>query len=76
MTAIDRDAGKFGQVTYSVKGRGDLDDRFAIDPQTGKISVFRSLTTADVGKEIVMSVVAADGGIFILIPIILQKTLV
>ncbi|XP_060561268.1 LOW QUALITY PROTEIN: protocadherin Fat 1-like [Ruditapes philippinarum] len=62
VTAIDRDAGNFGQVTYSVKGRGDLDDRFAIDPKSGKISVFRPLTTADVGKEIVLSAVAADGG--------------
>lgn len=65
MTAIDCDTDDFGHVTYSIRDRGDLNNQFAIGPKSGKITVFKPLTEADVGKEIVLSVVAADGGKFL-----------
>lgn len=62
MKAVDKDSGKFGRVTYSLKGQSGLDERFAIDPLTGKITVFKPLKESDMGKDIVLTITAADGG--------------
>jgi len=60
--AVDSDAGKFGRVTYSVYGQNGIDERFAIDPLTGRITVFKPLKATDVGQDIYLTVTAADGG--------------
>ena len=62
MTAIDRDTGLFGEVTYKVRGRADMDDKFIIDSSSGKITLKRPLKESDVGKSIVLSVTAEDKG--------------
>lgn len=49
-------------MTYSLKGSSGLDERFAIDPHTGKITVFKPLKDTDIGKDIFLTVTAADGG--------------
>ena len=60
--AIDHDAGHNGQVIYSVRSRGDLEDKFQIDSLTGRITLTSPLTESDVGKEINLSVQASDNG--------------
>ncbi|KAH3831087.1 hypothetical protein DPMN_104348 [Dreissena polymorpha] len=60
--AIDHDANKFGRVTYSWKGQGDIDSRFAIDPDSGKITLFKPLRDTDVGQRITLAITARDGG--------------
>ncbi|XP_052280093.1 protocadherin Fat 1-like isoform X4 [Dreissena polymorpha] len=63
VTAIDHDANKFGRVTFSWKGQGDIDSRFAIDPDSGKITLFKPLRETDVGQRITLAVTARDGGL-------------
>ena len=45
-----------------MSSRGDLEDKFQIDPQTGKITLISPLTESDVGKEINLAVQASDNG--------------
>ncbi|XP_052793607.1 protocadherin Fat 1-like isoform X3 [Mya arenaria] len=63
VTAVDRDAGQFGHVTYSLKRDGDHGNRFAIAPETGEITVLKHLQESDVGQKIVLTVSAEDGDI-------------
>ena len=49
-------------MIYSVRGRGDLEDKFQIDTLTGRITQISPLTESDVGKEINLIVQASDNG--------------
>ena len=49
-------------MIYSVRGRGDLEDKFQIDTLTGRITLISPLTESDVGKEINLDVQASDNG--------------
>ncbi|KAI5643563.1 cadherin domain-containing protein [Phthorimaea operculella] len=59
--ADDADAGLNGRVTYSI-ARGDVDTKFAIDPDTGYVSVVRPLDR-ETTPAYVLEVRARDRGI-------------
>lgn len=49
-------------MIYSLISHGDLEDKFDIDPLSGRITLTSLLTEADVGKEINLAVQASDNG--------------
>ena len=43
ITATDADEGEFGVVTYAIDSKDGVDSGFSIDPNSGEISLTRSL---------------------------------
>ena len=60
MTAIDRDAGRNGQVRYSLIGGNQ--GMFGIDPNNGQIRLRAPLQKSDESREILLVVRAEDLG--------------
>ncbi|XP_063446622.1 cadherin-23-like [Mytilus trossulus] len=60
-TATDKDSGKFGEITYSLRGGGDI---FIVNNVTGIITKEENNQTLDYEKrdEYVLTLVAKDGG--------------
>ena len=62
VSAIDRDAGDNGRLTYAIRDFGGSGDRFMVKDTTGEIYVKQEFEASDENRQFVLTLRACDNG--------------